>query len=174
MTISNGIGSLVAQDQSLLAGVQKNLANQNFTVNDKACTTQDVVNVLQARISKGLAVQAARAALKAAMKDNLDERSTTAGFVSAFRTIVKGMFQSPSTLGDFGLEPRKSTKKTLETKVTAVAKIAATRKARGTSGPKAKAKIKGSVPTESTSGVEPTAPAVVAASPATKPASNPG
>jgi hypothetical protein len=167
---SNGIGSLVAQDQSLLAGVQKDLANQNFTVNDKACTTQDVVNVLQARISKGLAVQAARAALKAAVKDNLDERSTTGGFVSAFRTIVKGMFQSPTTLADFGLQPRKSTKTTLKTKVTAVAKTAATRAARGTAGPKAKAKITGTVPTESTTGEQPTAPPVVAASPATKPA----
>ncbi len=167
---SNGIESLVAQDQSLLAGVQKNLANQTFTVNDQSCTTQDVVNVLQGRISKGLAVQAARAALAAAVKDNLDERSSTAGFVSAFRAIVKGMFQSPGTLASFGLEPRKSTKKTLATKVTAVEKTAATREARGTKGPKAKAKIKGTVPTANASGTQPSAPVAAAGSPATKPA----
>ena len=34
MTTSNGIGSLVVQDQSLLAGVQKDLAKQKFTIND--------------------------------------------------------------------------------------------------------------------------------------------
>lgn len=59
------------------------------------------------------------------------------------------MYQSPQTLAGFGLSPRKSTKKTLDTKVTAVAKTVATRKARGTTGPKAKAKIKGAAPAAS-------------------------
>jgi hypothetical protein len=80
------------------------------------------------------------------VKDYLDTRTQTKGFVGAFRTIVRGMFQNPTTLADFGLSPRKSTKKTLDTKVTAVAKTKATRTARGTKGPKAKAKIKGTVP----------------------------
>jgi hypothetical protein len=144
---TSGVDGALERDKQLLAGVTKDLANQTFTISDKACTTQDVMNVLQARIDKGLAVQAARATLKAAFKELRDERSATSGFVSAFRTIVTGMFHSPTTLADFGLKPRKSTKRTLETKVTAVAKTEATRKARGTKGPKAKAKIKGSVPT---------------------------
>jgi hypothetical protein len=152
---SSSTGALVEQDKKLLAGVQKGLTSQSFTVNDKPCTTQDVVNVLQGRISKGLAVEAARAALQTTVKALREERAQTAGFVSAFRAIVKGMFQSPETLADFGLSPRKSTKKTLDSKVTAVAKTVATRKARGTKGPKAKAKIKGPAP---------------AASPTTKPA----
>jgi hypothetical protein len=152
---SNGTGALVEQDRKLLAGVQKGLANQSFTINDKPCTAQDVVDVLQSRISKGLAAEAARAALQTAVKALREERAQTAGFVGAFRAIVKGMYKSPETLAGFGLSPRKSTKKTLDTKVTAVAKTVATRKARGTKGPKAKAKIKG------------TAPAV---SPTTKPA----
>jgi hypothetical protein len=152
---SNGTAALVEQDRKLLAGVQKDLANQSFTINDKSCTAQDVVNVLQGRISKGLAVEAARAALQTAAKALREERTQSAGFVSAFRTIVKGMFKNPDTLADFGLSPRKSTKKTLETKVTAVVKTKATRSARGTKGPKAKAKIKGAAP---------------AANPTTKPA----
>jgi hypothetical protein len=144
---SNATGALVEQDKKLLAGVQKNLTNQTFTVNDTSCTTQDVITVLQGRISKGLAAQAAKTALEAARKAVRDERARTAVFVSAFRTIVTGMFKNPITLGDFGLKPRKSTKKTLGTKVVAVAKTTATRSARGTKGPKAKAKIKGVVPT---------------------------
>jgi hypothetical protein len=143
---SNGTGALIEQDRKLLAGVEKDLANQSFTINDKSCTSQDVVTVLQGRISKGLAVEVARAALQAAVKALREERTQTAGFVSAFRTIVKGMYKSPDTLADFGLSPRKSTKKTLDTKVTAVAKTKATRTARGTKGPKAKAKIKGAAP----------------------------
>jgi hypothetical protein len=152
---SIGTGALVEQDKKLLAGVEKDLANQSFTVSDKTCTSQDVVNVLQGRISKAQAVEAARAALQAALKAHREERAQTAGFVSAFRAIVKGMYSSPDTLADFGLSPRKSTKRTLDTKVTAVAKIKATRTARGTKGPKAKAKIKGAAP---------------AANPTTKPA----
>ncbi len=140
---SIGMGAFVDQDRKLLAGVQKQLANQSFTVNDKPCTTQEVVDILQGRISKGLAAQAARSALQAAMKAFREERAQTAGFVSAFRAIVKGMFQNPEKLADFGLSSRKSTKKTLDTKVTAVAKTKATRVARGTKGPKEKAKIKG-------------------------------
>lgn len=157
-TKSTGTGALVQRDQSMLAGVQKDLANQSFTVQDKPCTTQDVVNVLQGRISKGQAVIAARAALAAAVKAFLDERASTAGFVSAFRTIVRGMFNSPSTLADFGLEPRKSTKKTLGIKVTAAEKTAATRTARGTKGPKQKAKIKGTAP-QAAPATKPTTPA---------------
>jgi hypothetical protein len=152
---SNGTGALVEQDKKLLAGVQKDLASQSFTINDKPCTTQDVVDVLQGRISKGLAAEAAAAALQTARKALHEERAQTAGFVSAFRAIIKGMFKSPEKLADFGLSPRKATKKTLETKVAAVAKTVATRKARATKGPKAKAKIKGTAP---------------AATPTTKPA----
>ncbi len=91
---SNGTAALVEQDRKLLAGVEKDLANQSFTINDKSCTAQDVVNVLQGRISKGLAVEAARAALQTAAKALREERTQSAGFVSAFRTIVKGMFRS--------------------------------------------------------------------------------
>jgi hypothetical protein len=130
----------------MLAGVQKNLANQSFTVLDKPTTAQDVVNVLQTRIGKGLAVITARAALAAAIADFKSTRDDTNGFVSAFRAIVRGMFQNPTTLATFGLSPRKSTKKTLQTKVAAVAQTKATRSARHTTGPKAKGKIKGSVP----------------------------
>jgi hypothetical protein len=159
MKSSTATVATVEQDKKLLAGVQKDLASQSFTVNDKPCTAQDVVKVLQGRISKGLAVQTARAALQAATKDFREERTQTAGFVSAFRTIVKGMFKSPDTLADFGLSPHKSPKKTLETKVTAVTKTAATRKARGTKGPKAKAKIKGTAPAATpTSKPAPTTP----------------
>jgi hypothetical protein len=37
---SKGTVALVEQDRKLLAGVQKDLANQSFTINDKSCTAQ--------------------------------------------------------------------------------------------------------------------------------------
>src|ERR1700722_20252935 len=142
-TNSISVDSVVAQDKSLLAGIDKALSKHTFIVNDQPCTAKEVVAVLQARIDEGLAVQAARAALQAASKRLVAKRTSTGAFVTSLRAIVKGMFQSPATLAEFGLQPRKSAKPTLETKVAAVEKIKATRIARGTLGPKATARIKG-------------------------------
>jgi hypothetical protein len=134
------------QDLKLIAGVQKRLAKQSFIVSDKSCTAQDVIDVFQGRANATQAVFTARAALATARKAERDTRTATAAFASGFRCLLRGMYQDPSTLADFGLSPRKSTKKTLDTKVAAVEKTKATRKARGTMGIKQKKKIKGMVP----------------------------
>jgi hypothetical protein len=60
---------------------------------------------------------------------------------------VRNIFGDASEpLSDFGLSPRKTVKPNLEVKSTAVVKGKATRKARGTMGPKKKKAIKGTVP----------------------------
>jgi hypothetical protein len=135
----------LGQDQKMIAGIQKNLANKSFTVSDKSYTTPEVVAVYQGRINTGQAVAAARAAWQAAVKANRAQSSQTASFSTPFQAIVKTMFQDPATLADFGLSPRKANGKTVQTKATAVAKNLATRKARGTMGKKQKASIKGNV-----------------------------
>jgi len=145
-TQGTSVEALVAADTNLLNGVQKDLANKKFTVNDKACTSQDVVTLLQGRISKANAVLAARAALASATKAMREDRAQNQPFVSAFRAIVKGMFTDPNTLADFGIPPRKAPKQTLATRVAAVAKTEETRAARGTKGKKQLAKIKGTAP----------------------------
>jgi hypothetical protein len=145
-TQGNSVEALVAGDTQLLNGTQKDLANKTFTVNDKSCTSQDVITVLQGRISKANAVLAARAALASAVKAMREDRAQNQPFVSAFRAIVKGMFTDPATLADFGIAPRKAPKKTLDTKVAAVAKTAETRAARGTKGKKQLDEIHGTAP----------------------------
>ncbi len=176
MGTNNRQGSL-NQNQKMIEGVQGHLADKSFIVGDKSYAAKDVIAVYQGRVTTGQAVVTARAAWQAAVKADRDQRAQTAVFVGAFRAIVQGMYQDPGTLADFGLAPRKSTKKTVETKATAVAKTLATRKARGTMGKKEKSKIKGDITAEpSASGSEakppaastPTTPAAPAAS---KPAS---
>ncbi len=94
---------------------------------------------------RNLAVQAARAALTAAHTRFRAKTASTALFVSAFRTIVKGMFQKPRDAGR--LRPAAARRHQAEPadQVDAVAKIKATRVARGTKGPKARAMITGTV-----------------------------
>src|SRR5271167_2607202 len=133
---SNNRQTTLGQDQKMIAGIQKNLSGKSFTVSDKSYATQDVIAVYQGRINTGQAVASAKAVWQAAVKSDRTQRSQTASFASSFQAIVKGMFQDPSTLADFGLSPRKSTSKTVQTKATAVVKNLATRKARGTTGKK--------------------------------------
>jgi hypothetical protein len=64
----------------------------------------------------------------------------------AFKRIVQGMFaESPDTLADFGLKPLKVGARTVATKVDAIARAAATRKARHTMGSQQKKEVKGDV-----------------------------
>src|SRR5437016_3186573 len=122
MTTSNNRKSSLDQDSHLIAGVQKHLMNQSFIVGDKPCTVQEVIDLLQSRVTTGLAAVSGKAAWQAAVKTDRDQRAQTGVFVRALRAIVQGMFHDPSTLADFGLSPRKSTKKSVETKATAIAK----------------------------------------------------
>src|SRR5579859_3361575 len=93
------------QDQKMIEGVRGHLADKSFIVGDKSCTAQEVIAVFQGRVTTGQAVVSAHAAWLAAVKTDRDQRTTTPAFAGAFRTIVRGMYQDPSTLADFGLAP---------------------------------------------------------------------
>ncbi len=143
MGTTNSRKNALELDQKMIEGIQKHLMNQSFIIQGKPSTTQDVLNVYQGRVNTGQAIPMAQAAYRATLKADRDERSGTAGFARAFRDLVYGMFDSPDTLADFGLLPRKSTKKTVKVKAQAIAKSKATREARGTKGKKQKAQIHG-------------------------------
>src|SRR5882672_9279559 len=161
MATSNNRKTALESDKQVIAGVQKHLMNQSFIVGDKSCTAQDVIAAFQGRVTTGQEVVLARAAWQATVKADRERRTETSVFVGAFRAIVQGMFHDPATLADFGLSPRKSTKKTVDTKATAIAKNKATRTARHTLGKKQKAKVKGSpAPAPSSDGSAAKEPAV--------------
>jgi|ERR1019366_742432 hypothetical protein len=79
-----------------------------------------------------------------------DTDTKTDPVLRAIRAQVQSQYgeapNAETVLADFGLAPRKKAPQTVATKAVAVAKNKATRTARNTMGPKAKAKVKGVLP----------------------------
>ena len=136
----------IAADQALLAGVQKFLMSYpSLSVDGQTMTPANIVQFLQNRINASQAAQTAEAARTAAIKSESDVRAQTAAQQLSLRQIVQGMFSgTPDNLAVIGLEPRRASSETATTRAAAAVKAMATRKARGTLGPKAKLKITGS------------------------------
>jgi hypothetical protein len=159
-------------DQKLHDGLTKNQsAIASIMIASKVVSLADVQKTLETRIDLYNAAAQAKAAWQKAVQAANDERASTKAFVSALRQSLGLMFKgSIDTLADFGLKPPKPrTPLTGEQLVAAKAKAKATRLARGTMSPKAKAKIKGAPPTApATSPGQPaaSAPAPVTAAPA--------
>jgi len=109
----------------------------------KTVATSDVAAALQARIDALRAAQSARGAWLAACSNEKAEQANSDVLLRNFFLTVKAMFDTqPDVLADFGIVPRKRATPTAQTKAAAVVKSTATRAARLTVGPKAKAKIK--------------------------------
>ena len=110
-------------------------------------------------------------------------KAQSKAFVSAVKQAIYVLFgNNPDALADFGLVPKKvRVPLTPAARVVAAAKSAATRKARGTSGKKAKLALRGTVADTigvSTTGGTDGKPAIIApvpnAAPANPPATNGG
>jgi hypothetical protein len=132
----------------LLAGFQKHLAAfASLTFASKTYTPSQITAALQLIIALRAAIEAAKAVLKAKLWDEKAERPALLAIMTGLESFVKVTYsESPDILADFGLEPKKvPTPLTTEQQVVAVAKRISTRAARGTTGPKAKLKIKGNV-----------------------------
>jgi hypothetical protein len=140
--------SQLAAEQKLIDGTKQFLWQlQSIPVGSQMVTPPEIVQVLDDRIARVKATIAAADARTAAVKAERDERKKTTPFVNSLKRIVVGMFsQSPDTLGVFGLKAPKVGKRTVANKSVAVEKVAATRKARNTMGPKARKSVKGTVP----------------------------
>jgi hypothetical protein len=137
----------LVSDTSLVAGIQKHMPTGTFTVLSLPETATQVGAVIQERIDKAQAVITARTALHEAVLASDSVYAQTEPFVQSVRQSVRAMYgTSPTILADFGENPRKvATPLTPAQKVIAAAKRAATRKARGTIGKKAKAEIVGAL-----------------------------
>jgi hypothetical protein len=150
-TTNNAKGNRATRAGQLVAGARKHFANgaqvltfagslANVTV-DAAC------NELNTLISNRAATTAARATAKDKVASEKAALPALIAFMNAFEGLIRIMFATDSTaLADFGLQPRKQpVPKTAAEKAVAAAKAEATRKARGTTGPKAKKAVKGNV-----------------------------
>ena len=142
-SISKSKSQQIISDTQLLAGLQKHLPNTTFIIQAVPEATAQVESVIQARVDKAQAVITARTALHAAVLASLQEDEGSNAFVQDVRQTVRSMYStSPIILGDFGLIERKPrAPMTVQQKLIASAKRAATRAARGTMSAKKKATI---------------------------------
>ena len=104
---------------------------------------------LQADIDANDASTQAKASWLNTVKTAKSADSAVAPVLRAIQAQVQSQYaeapNAEAVLADFGYAPRKKAIKTVAQKTAAVAQAKATRAARGTKGPKAKAKIKGTV-----------------------------
>ncbi|HEY1697146.1 MAG TPA: hypothetical protein VGG39_33530 [Polyangiaceae bacterium] len=157
----------------LIAGIPKLPASvTSITLNGSSFTPAQLSTALQVLVALQADVDAAQAALDAKKAALAAQLAAPRALVSAFVQFLRAAFgNQPDVLALFGLAPKKAaTPLTTEEKAAAVAKRASTRAARGTKGPKAKAKIKGTVTGVLVTPLEPQAPSVpVAATPSQVP-----
>jgi hypothetical protein len=181
-TTTQGKGTRATRAGQLIAGAKKHFTNGTqvlaFAGALANVTVDQAIAELQQLIDNRSATVAARATAKDKVAAEQAAMPTLVAFLSAFEALIRIMFANDTTsLADFGLTPRKQrAPQTAQQKAAAAAKAEATRKARGTKGPKAKQAIHGNItanlvvtPMTTAPAEAPTAPA-----PAEAPAASPG
>jgi hypothetical protein len=146
-TKSTSKATVLAQLQMLIAGLQKQFPNGNFTLGNTAYTTVTLVAALMSLINAINAVTAAQASAKVAVAALRTTTAQVGPIVLALKRNLLATFgNAADTLALFGLEPRKApAPRTAAEKTAAAAKAEATRKARGTTSKKQKLAVSGNV-----------------------------
>lgn len=163
-TDNNNKTTRQARLRKLLAGMDQHLANvTSFTFAGVVYARADLKKMIQADIDASDASVQAKANLSSVVQLERNSHAKVNPVLRLLKFYVITLFgdakDASGTLADFGLKPRKSTQKTVATKVGAIDKTKATRTARHTAGPKQKAKVKGTTP------AAPTAPGTGAPQP---------
>ncbi len=137
-----------AHDGQVIVGINKDLQNvSSLPLQGTTFTMAALAQLVQSRIDAINEVANAKAAWRDAVArcEALDTRVTK--IVRSLRNYVIDAYGEESPiLADFGFTPPRKATLTPEQAVARAKLAAATRKARGTMGKKAKAKIKGTVP----------------------------
>ena len=155
---------LTATNNNLPAQTSVTLAGTQYTRDTLAASVQQDIDV-------GDAATNAKKAFFNAAATARERRQDRKAFYRGLQSYVENLFTDPNVIAEFGFNARKTTTQDTATKVTAVEKRAATRKARHTMGKNQKAGIKGNVTGVTVTPItEPAAPAVAPA-PSVTPAS---
>jgi hypothetical protein len=150
----------IARDTKTIAAARAHLASAGTMMLDGVPHTQaDIEKTLQASIDAASATTAAEAGFHKAVEAEKAANAASDAMNGALRRFLVSRFRtSPEVLADFGIVLRKPAVPDVATKTAAVAKRAATRAARHTLGPKAKAKVHGTIETASPAPAAATAP----------------
>ena len=156
----------LALNKRISEGVDKHLSKvKSLTVGGEEYTPKSLMAVLNAENDAASAVDSTRAQLGDEVVTHRTAKVKAAALRSALKVYILGTYgkKAVQVLGDFGMSVPKSTgKRTVETKVKAVAQNLATRDARQWMGKKQKSLIKGVVPSTATSAVTPSSSAPAA------------
>ena len=141
----------LALNNKISEGVDKYFSKvKSLTVAGDEYTPKSLLAVLNAQNDASSAVDSTRAQLENEVATHRTAKVKAAALRSALKAYILGNYgkRAVQMLGDFGMSAPKATgKRTVETKVKAVAQNLATRAARHTMGKKQKQSIKGVVPT---------------------------
>jgi hypothetical protein len=137
----------LARVQAIIAGAQKHFPNGSFTLGNTAYTTASLVGLFESLADAIAVTDAAHASTKEAVATLKGARAKVGPVLLAYRRWLLTTYgNATQMLDDFGVQPPKArTPLTSEKNAAAVAKRAATRKARGTIGKKKKLAVKGDV-----------------------------
>jgi ABC-type transporter Mla subunit MlaD len=139
--------SALASIRALIAGTQKHTPNGSLTFGNATYTAASLVQMLQSLVDAMSAHEAEQAKAKDVLLALHDATAKVAPVLRAYRRFLVATYGTATeTLADYGLKPPKArAPQTSEQKAKAVAKLRATRKARGTTSKKKKASIHGVV-----------------------------
>jgi hypothetical protein len=162
--------TIQAQDAQILIGIKKDLPTlSNLPLAGAIYSMATLSALVQSRIDAANAVLVARANYAHAISAYKAVNVTVTPVVRGLHQYVINAYGPTGTqLADFGFVPSKRATQTPEAKAAAVAKRAATRKARGTVGPKAKLAVTGA--TAKLAALESQVAGIAAAPPANAPA----
>jgi len=132
---------------TLIAGIQKHLANGQLTFAGSTFTAAQITTELQQVVALRAAVNTARTATTVKVAAETAQLPALRAFMVALVQCIRVQFGTQAdVLADFGVSPKKvAAPLTVEQKAAAAAKREATRTARGTKSAKAKKGIKGAV-----------------------------
>jgi len=137
----------LAQVQALIAGTKKYFPNGSFTLGNVAYTTATLIQAFQDLVNALVALNAAKASVKDALKTVSDTTAKVGPVIRDYKRFVLAAFgDATQQLGDFGMQPPKARKPLdSEQRAAVTAKVRATRAARGTTSKKQKLAVKGDV-----------------------------
>jgi hypothetical protein len=140
--------SVIAADQKLSDGYTKHAADVgNLVMGSQTFTSADVQAHVKLCADTDTAAEAARGAFHDAVAAAKKAHGDSRAIVAALKQLVLIRFKDQAeVLADFGLVPKKPRRvRTAEEKAAAASLGKSTRKARGTMGPRQRAKVKGAV-----------------------------
>ena len=131
--------------RQIMAGIQQHFGKaKTVTLQGKAVNLTTFTRLLQASIDAGANTDAQRTVFLEASKASQAADAAVEPTLLVLKDYLVST-QSPEVLSDFGIRVKQRAVPDVETKAQAIKKGQATRKARGTLGPKAKKKVVGVV-----------------------------